>query len=318
MLLKPFTASGKFVFNKIFSSFKFIIFSYFLVFIFLFLESAYAQSGTGKVVVILQGALVYKDADFDAPVITELKKGQIFDVALKKKGYFYRLRVKPGVIGYISDVDVKLTDGKNILKESSPVPKSVVQKNKEKKSAEKKEETEKPKKPFLLRRYRGFVLEMMNYTENTLGGNHSAQVPFYGIKWSGMNTVMAGEVFMDANILFAPSAPKYYADYTGNGTSGWIININTMFMNTQKQGKHHFTFFGYGPMFKYSHFDATLTNPTTGRNSNYSLDDMAVGAVFAIGIGFDVAGDYALRADAKYYMELKQYASFGLGIQKDF
>ncbi len=310
---------GKSVFNKFFKLSKKIAYPYFGVFIFLFLnlQIAYAQSGTGKVVVILQGALVYKNADFDAPVIAELKKGQILDVALKKKGYIYRLRVKPGVIGYISDVDVKLTDGKNILKESLPPLKSTTKKSTEKKSSE-KAEAEKAKKPFLFRRYRGFVLEMMNYTENTLGGNHSAQVPFYGIKWSGMNTVMAGEVFMDANILFAPIPPKYYADYTGNGTSGWIININTMFMNTQKQGKHHFTFFGYGPMFKYSHFDATLTNPTTGKNSNYSLDDMSVGAVFAIGIGFEVGGEYAVRSDVKYYMESKQYASFGLGIQKDF
>lgn len=303
---------GKFVFNRPVCFLQAIFF----IFIFLNLSQLYAQSGTGKVVVIIEGALVYGDADFDAPVVAELKKGQIFDVALKKKGYFYRLRVKPGQIGYVSDVDVKLTDGKNILKEPSPVQESVAQKNKEKKTNENAEAV-KNKKPFLFRRYRGFVLEMMNYTESTLGGNRSAQVPFYGIKWSGMNTVMTGDVFMDANILFALSAPKYYEDYTGNKTSGWVVNINTMFMNTQKQGKHHFTFFGYGPLFKYSHFDATLTNPSTGKNSNYSLDDMSVGAVFAIGIGIEV-GEYALRSDVKYYMESKQYASFGLGIQKDF
>ncbi len=257
-----------------------------------------------KVVVILQGALVYKEADFDAKIIGQAKRGDVFDASPKKKGYFYRIRVKPGVIGYISDVDVRITKAK---KENIEVAKT---------KAEVKEDLT-PKKPFLSRRYRGIAFEMMNYTESTLGGNRTAQVPFLGIKWSGNNTMFSGETYTDANILAAFSAPKYYETYTGNGASGWIVNLNFLFMNSQQQGRNHFTFFGMGPMFKYSHFDATLTNPTTSKNNNYALDDMAVGAVFSLGLAFDI-GKCALRSEVKYYLESKQYASFGLSLQMDF
>ncbi len=259
----------------------------------------------------MPGALIYKDADFDASIIAKLKRGDVIDASPKKKGYFYRVRVKPGVIGYISDVDVKLTSAKRIKDEK---------KSAQKKSAAKKDpsaEAEPPRKPFLNRRYRGFVLEMMSYTENTMGSTRTAQVPFYGIKWTGNDTVFSGEIYTDASIMVALTAPKYYQDATGNPASGWIVNMNFLFLNAQMQGRSHMTYFGFGPMFKYSHINASLTNSTTGKVSDYSLDDMSAGVVFGLGIGFDL-GRYALRSDVKYYLEAKQYASFGLSLQMDF
>ncbi|MEK6774438.1 MAG: SH3 domain-containing protein [Bdellovibrionota bacterium] len=304
MLSRLFTEFGKFVSNKCYSR-VFFQFSFCVFLIILTLPRlGFAAEGVVKVVVILQGALVYKEADFDAKIIGQAKRGDVFDASPKKKGYFYRIRVKPGVIGYISDVDVRITKAK---KENIEVAKT---------KAEVKEDLT-PKKPFLSRRYRGIAFEMMNYTESTLGGNRTAQVPFLGIKWSGNNTMFSGETYTDANILAAFSAPKYYETYTGNGASGWIVNLNFLFMNSQQQGRNHFTFFGMGPMFKYSHFDATLTNPTTSKNNNYALDDMAVGAVFSLGLAFDI-GKCALRSEVKYYLESKQYASFGLSLQMDF
>jgi len=273
-------------------------------------QAAFAADKVVKVVVILQGALVYKDADFDAPVLAELKQGTVFDVSSKKKGYFYRIRVKPGVIGYISDVDVRITSDKKLKEEKVAAQKASLKK-------ESPSEPEPPRKPFLNRRYRGLAFEMMSYTESTLGANRTAQVPFFGLKWSGMNTMFSGEIYTDANILAAFTAPKYYQDYTSNSASGWIMNMNFLFLNPQKQGRHHFTFFGFGPMFKYSHLDATLTNPTTLKNSSYALDDMTLGAVFALGLAFEM-DRYALRSEVKYYLEAKQYASFGLSLQMDF
>lgn len=262
-----------------------------------------------KVVVILQGALVYKEADFDAPVIANLKRGQIYDVSSKKKGYFYRVRVKPGMIGYVSDVDVRAASGKKLNNEKNENPKTAAKKE----SAE----PEAPRKPFLNRRYRGLVVEMMSYTESTLGGTRSAQLPFFGIKWSGNDTVFSGEIYTDASIMAAFTAPKYYQDYTGNAASGWIVNMNFLFLNPQKQGRYHMTYFGFGPMFKYSHLNTSLTNPSTNKTNDYILDDMTLGAVFALGLGFDL-GSYALRSDVRYYLEAKQYASFGLTFQMEF
>ena len=176
---------------------------------------------------------------------------------------------------------------------------------------------EKRGKPFLFKRYRGPVVELLNFTEATMGSTRSSQLLFYGMKWTGFNTMFEGETFTDANLIFSFNAPKYYAEATGQGTSGWVINMNFLFETTSMQGRHHMAFYGFGPMFKYSHFNASLFNSANSTTKNYVLDDMALGIVLNVGLAFEI-GRYALRSDLKYYIESKQYFSFGLSFQFDF
>ena len=44
--------------------------------------------------VINEGAIVYKNADFDSPVLGYLPAGKVYEISSKTFGAFYRIRVE--------------------------------------------------------------------------------------------------------------------------------------------------------------------------------------------------------------------------------
>ena len=58
--------------------------------------------------VIIDGAMVYKQGDFGSPVLGYLRKGKKVKVSNKTYGPFYKVKLRQGVIGYISDIDVQV------------------------------------------------------------------------------------------------------------------------------------------------------------------------------------------------------------------
>lgn len=255
---------------------------------------AQAQQAT----VVIDGALVYQDADFDAPVISTLKLGGVYSISTKKKGPFYKIRLKPGYTGWISDTDIK----PGVIKITAP-------------EKAKPEREEKRKKPFFATRYRGPVLQYTNYMEDTLGKERTDGLLFYGAKFNGFNTMFTGEIYTDANILFFFGAPSFYQDYTKRSADGFIFIADFLLQTVMPQGKNMLFYYGFGPMFKYSHFN--LDVPSGASNVSYSADDMSLGAVFDLGTAVRM-GDWSLRGDVKYYWERTQYLAFGLSFSHDF
>lgn len=260
--------------------------------------SLWAQSQQATVVV--EGALVYQDADFDAPVITTLKLGAVYSVSKGKKGPFFKIRLKPGYTGWVSDTDIK----PGIIK---------IAKSEKKKPSESK--AEKPKKPFFATRYRGPVLQMTSFTEDTLGKERSAALPFYGLKISGFNTLFTGEIYTDANILFHFGAPSYYESYTGKKADGFIFVTDFLLQTVLPQGRNVLFYYGFGPMFKYSQFHLEVDKGSS--TSSYSADDMVLGAVFDLGLAARW-GSVSLRTDAKYSWERSRYGALGLSLGWEF
>jgi hypothetical protein len=276
----------------------------FLFFIILFFGwGALAQSQ--RALIINDGALVYQDADFDAAIMGELKAGKVYVVSLKQKGPFYKIRVKPGLTGWIADNDIRLS------KDKSKNPVAGVAKKPGKVAAaknDKLEPLEKPKKPFYATRFRGPTVDYLTYNENTMGGTGKQNLPFFGFKVNGPNTMFSGDLRTDAEFLFHFGAPSYYEKATGNAANGWIFLADFIFETALPQSKWHMLTFGFGPMFKYSHLEVGLQE--NSKTIAYSLDDMSIGAVFDGGIAFRV-GSYALRFNTKYYWEKTQYWGFG-------
>ncbi len=277
---------GSYVFNKI------------LLFLAVMLVVSVAQAQSQQGTIINQDVLVYRDADFDAPVIAKLKVGSIYNISTSKSGPFYKIRIKPGVLGWIADTDIK--PGRFKLK--SPPPK----KNK----VERKRQ-----KPFFATRYRGGSIHFINYTEDTLGEERSAFTNFYGFNVSGYNTIFDGEIHAEGNLLFATSPPSYYEDFTGRSASGFVVIANFLMQTVLPQTRDTIFFYGFGPLFKYSHF--VLEVPTSGGASTYSADDMTIGAVFNLGWGVRLKR-WTLRLDADYFWERSKYYGFGLSLGKDF
>jgi len=260
-----------------------------------------AQAQSQKAVIINQGALVYTEADFDAPVLTELSAGQIFNISLKQKGPFYKIRIKKGVVGWIADNDLRVAKGGKL----PPLKAADKEKTPEAKEEKNRFPEKKRVRSFYASRYRGPLFSYLTYSEKTMGKERHHNMNFVGARVAGPNTMFSGDLRTDAEFLFHSGAPDYYQKYTGYPASGWIFITDFIFETASPQSKWHMTTFGFGPMFKYTHYQTSLLQ--NGREVAYSLDDMTLGAVFDVGLHFRILETYALRFNVKYYWEKTQY-----------
>jgi hypothetical protein len=287
-------------------------FLYSFLCLFLFVSTvAFAEPAT----VVTEGAIVYDKPDFDAEQLYHLSSGEKIEVSQRAFGPFHRLRTQSGKIGFIADNDYLI--GKPAKKSNTnngkltPLPETSgklsdpepVQASSQK--AEKKSEKAK-KLPFTRTRYRGASLSYMGYREQTMGGQPLSSSVFYGFKMYGPNLVVDGDMVTEVNIDVLPSAPVFYQEGTGNSATGWIFHTDLLFDSVFPQGKDVMTFFGFGPMFKYDHYNVSLGTKKTA----YDIEDMIFGAVFELGVGLRI-GSAALRAEFKYDWEKTQY--WGLG-----
>ncbi|WP_413561085.1 SH3 domain-containing protein [Bdellovibrio sp. HCB209] len=257
---------------------------------------AQAQKGT----VIADEAQIYKDPDFDAPVMTVLKQGQVFAISKGKKGPFYKIRLKPGVTGWISDAEIR----PGVIKAED------LQDAHQEEEAE--ESSRRGRKPFFATRYRGLSLDFVDYAEDTMGARRNAQTMFYGLKFHGYNTLFSGDMYTESNILFHSGAPSYYQDYTGSSGSGYIVILDFLFQTVLPKGKDLIFFYGFGPMLKYSHFDISLPGTEA-----FSADDMTLGAVFSVGAAYRIQR-VSIRPDIKYYWEKEGYLGYSISVGLDF
>ena len=295
MYWKHFTKSGKFVFISLIISSQTIA---------QIKSTTTAETGSQKGQVIAEDLVdIYKDPDFDSKVIGRAEPGKIYDISKYPKGPFYKIRLKHGLLGWISDAEVK------------PTTAQIEPQKKNKPIKEKAESKEISKKPFLKMRFRGPSIEIVNWIEDTAAATRTETLNFYGMNWSGYNTMISGDVYTDANLLFALNAPKYYQRVTGNSAGGWIFKMNFLFQTPLPQTKYYLLYYGFGPSFTYSHFDVTLVE--NSKNQSYALDDMSVGAVFNIGLSFKI-GTISPRVSVKYYWEKKQMPAVALSLGWEF
>lgn len=251
---------------------------------------------------------VYESPSFDAKVIAVLPSGKVFSISNNLfSGAFYRIRVKDGVIGYIADSDVKPLGKKASNKKAAVAAK------------EKKEEVAKPKKnpPFEFARYVGASYHLIKYEEDTMGSSRSEQMSFFGMKMSGANVLLEGLIPTEINVLFSMKPPDYYQKLTRQSAAGWIFMMDFLLQTYIPQSRDSFFFFGFGPMFRFSKFDVGLKDVGTGSVTQYSMQDMALGAAFNGGIAYRVS-TVALRLEAKYHWEKRSYLGFGGSVQFPF
>lgn len=293
--------------------------SFLAILVLLFASLTASAQTVQKGTVTGEDAEVYKDADFDSAIIAGVKRGEVYDISVGKKGPFYKIRLKPGTTGWISDDNIRPGVGRVHKKPEKTVKKKKGLFSDPVKDVPEHDELSK-NRSIERKRFRGAVLEFMNYKEDTMGAVYEqSNLLLYGFKVSGNNTVIDGEIYVDSEILFHNGAPNYYSTATGNGAGGFMIFANMLFQTDIPQGREDMFFYGFGPAFKFTHFEAGLSNdPTPGKSRSYSLDDMTLGAVFDAGYAHTIGTDYALRFDARYYWESTRYFSFGMAFQFDF
>lgn len=285
-----------------------------------------SNAQTAKAVITVEESFVYEKPDFDSQIIGTAEKGKVYSISKGKRGPFHKIRIKPGFVGWISEIDLKISGagGKSTgarPKKSTASAKASANKKSEKKSISEDSDSGQSrirrKKPVNQTRYWGPALQYMNFTENTMGKKRTEPLLMYGVKLSGPGSLFLGGTSTDANLLFYWGAPGYYSTGTGRPADGWMILTDFLYLVEFPQSRQLMSFVGFGPMFRYSHFNVTL--PQAGSNTplTYSLDDMVLGAAFNGGIAYQ-AGPYALRLDGKYYWEKQQYFAGGVSFQFEF
>lgn len=285
MFWKPSTKYGKFAAAS------------FFIWHFLYGLNSWAEKqdpGSQKGTVIVEEAEVYQKDDFDSRVIGRVKEGQVFDISKRPLGPFFKIRLKQGVLGWISDADIRpgnqsQSDKGKVL--DSPPPQLQTKSYKS------------DRKPFPGQRFRGLAVESQNWIEDTMGATRSETLMFYGAQWAGNDTMFSGEMFTEANLLIAGSPPKYYQELTGHSAAGWIFRMNFAFQTVLPQSRSYYLYYGFGPSFTYSHFDVSLNE--NSKAISYALEDMSLGAIFDLGIAFRI-GSSSPRFSLKYIWEKKQ------------
>jgi hypothetical protein len=299
---------------------------------------AFAQTAkaaqTYKAQVIGEEPYLYEKPNFDAKILQTLQPGKVYDVAPQiQGGAFYKIRGEGGVIGYVSDADVKpLWNGASLSKAEkkeatlgAPPKKAKVEESKESKDkaaktaemADKKRRADKKNRPFQYTQFVGIQYNQIEYTEETMGEKRKDAMGFFGVKLSGPDLVIDGAFPTEVNFMFHAGAPAHYERLTGNAADGWIFLMNFLFESYFPQGKSALTFIGFGPELRYSKFNVALTDSATGKASNYSMEDIGAGAVFNAGIAVRM-GDTSLRGDIQYHWEKQSYLGAGLTLQMAF
>lgn len=262
-----------------------------------------------KALVVNEPAYIFIKPDFDSEVIATLNVDKkIYYVSKGKWGPFHKIRINKTTQGYVLDSDIKLASAEDF----APKPKPQVEK-KPKKTTSKKS---KKAKTILNTNYGGPVLQLTNFTEDTMNSLRSQTLNFFGYKYSGRSRFFEDSTYIDANLLLYWGAPGYYSSATGKSASGWVLIGDFLMEATQAQSRDTMTFYGIGPVFRYSHIEATINEGAV--TSDYSLDDAVLGAVVNAGIATRWDEKYALRFDGKYYWEKQKYWAFGLAFQFEF
>lgn len=275
-----------------------VLLNFVFLFSLLFVSVAQAAKTT---VVTTDGAIVYKQANFDSPILGYFRAGQKIAISSKKFGQaFYRVRFKQGVLGYIADVDVeggvKKTPTKNERKDSLS------------ESEQSQRRRERPR-AFFARKYMGLTGGLTRYTEILNAKEYRDQMVTYGAKVTLPISFLDGPFFFDINLVGSTSAPKFYRDMSTIPPKGWmflgatVINY-PLFDFSNRRGLFYI---GGGPVLAYSTFLVEVNS------AKVDTTEMRLGAVFNVGMAFDLGGA-AFRLEPKFYIEKASYNSYDIAL----
>jgi hypothetical protein len=266
--------------------------------------------------ILQSGTLVYEKPSFDAEVIAEVSAGREYEMSTRKfAGIFYRVRLRPNVIGYVADTDIKPL----FEKPEEKLPRNVREAKRESRQEKERKRNPKPKaKPqrsFEMTRYFGLGMTQVQYKEEAVGKTRRENLNFLQFKLFGPNVLVEGPFPTEFNLMFFSGAPSYYEKTTGQGANGFILMTDFKFLNLRPVGPSMITHFGFGPVLRYSQFDVAVLD--AGQLKSYSLGSMALGLSFSGGLGFRL-GSLAARGELRYDWEKQQHLGFGANLQYAF
>jgi hypothetical protein len=237
---------------------------------------------------------IYSEPDFDAEVMDEVYKDEVYFISSKTYGPFYRIKLKNGKIGYIPDTEVDI-EGKGRI-QPKDLDNEIFESEKKFSEMYGDQNDEATEEGLFGRTRAGPTLQLINFHENTLGSDQIDNLLAYGYKsvsdiaWSVLGTF---------------SVPKYYEEKTGHTARGvklWAdVGFSSPITNIgPSEIRYSATIF--------THISAiNLTTPTR----KYDLQDITLGLALEVGWMIKIERR-AIDLAIKYYFDKSSYAGFGL------
>lgn len=252
------------------------------------------SSAAQKAKIVSQEVEVYSDSDFDSEILTSVHEGESFLVSDKTYGPFYRIKLKNGKIGYIVDYELDI-EGKGRIQEKDLDLLMLEKMSREKKKTDDILTEESEEAELFGKSYSGVTLQIINFHENTLGGDQVDDLLAVGYKsvsdvaWS---------------VLGSFKAPQYYAEKTSGSAKGlklWgDLGVSSQVVNFKNSGIK----FG-GSLFS----QVSLIQLETPQRK-YDLHDITLGLALETGWLFKIKKN-TFEIYLKYYFDKSNYAGFG-------
>jgi hypothetical protein len=299
----------------------------------------FAQRGGGPVrggrdrgqpaIVIVDGAAIYEKANFDSPVMDYLERGK--KVLISKRVYrgagglgaFYKIKIRRGIFGYVTDVDVQVDrEAKNRVEDSRRKPPGQsgdvddpLKINPDLENPEEGNPDGDGRGGIYLTRYLGLGLNQFGYAETIAKRKKSANTSLIAIKLSGPGKSMGG-MPLDYEFSFTSKAPSFYGQ-SFSSSKGFLFLSHAMTIMPLKVFKEGMFFYGFGLVAKYSKFDVVIKE--NANKTPVDSQDLVAGLGGHFGYTHSFSqGKYAIRVDGKYYYEKESYLGYGASLQMKF
>ena len=272
--------------------------------------------------VVVDGSAVYRAQNFDAPVMEYLDRGK--KIRISKKVYpgigglgtFYKVRLRKGVYGYITDTDIEISGTKGVLNTKKQLSRSKEDSSPNPLEIQDSLEREEPSVNFgssvYLTRFLGLSFSSVDYSETIAGSKKSSKESLFGLKLSGPGKVMGG-MPLDIELKILASAPSFYSDFST--ASGYMLmgHAYAMFpivLDTQR----HVLYYQFGPMLKYTAFDVKLD----ASSLNVDSQEISLGLGLGLGYALRFTKDWLVRFDAIYQNEAESYLEMSAALQMQY
>lgn len=284
------------------------------------------DSGQNAIVVV-DGAAVYESANFDSPVMDYLDRGKSVFVSRKLYkgagglGAFYKMRVRKGVFGYITDVDVQVSGKAARPEKSRPVTKAQEEADPNDPTQIQPDiEDATPRDPspggvgIYLTRYLGASIAQYTYAEEIAKKTVSGPLTAFGLKMTGPGDMLGG-LPLDLEINVSTSVPSEFTKYY-QSASGFMLLGHAMAVLPAMETKSFMIYYGLGIASRYSRFDIVLKN--NANKKALDSQELTIGAAGELGAAYAFSRRYVLRADVRYYLEAESYPGFAVAFQVKF
>jgi len=265
-----------------------------------------------------ESALVFAAPDMDSEVISYLAAGQrvrastrVYRSASGTDHRFYKISLGAGRVGYVATIDLQGAESRTqntSRRAQAKRAKPPAQKRKTTAQLQTERAQRFLQQPMAFNPWFGVVGGLMRFKEKVEGATRADDLPVYGLKITGPDTLIQGPI-TDLNIFVHAGAPDYYQPLSRVKPTGFAAMTDALLILPFGMSENLALYLGAGPYVRYSSFRYVAQAGGVRNQSTFSLGASVMG-----GAGYRI-GAVALRLEAKSIFERSQQSILQLSLQ---